>query len=94
MTKTVLTAEQIREEVRKRIEQAKPAGEDQVEIPVPLPKAHPVDADARNWDMEESAHGKEHDAYVRRVIEEARKEYFLSDAADHDEKVGNSIARP
>ena len=91
MAKSVLTAEQIREEVGKRIHQPKPAGEQQVDVP--LPTAHPVDAEGRNWDMEVSGHGKEHDAYVRKVIEEARREFFLSDAADHDEKMGDSIAR-
>ncbi|SAL06357.1 hypothetical protein AWB81_07550 [Caballeronia arationis] len=93
MAKTVRTAEQIREEVHMRIHQEKPTGEGRAETSVPLPKAHPVDAEARNWDMEASGQGKEHDAYVRRVIEEARKEFFLSDAADHDEQIGHSIAR-
>lgn len=93
MTKKVLTAEQIREEVLRRIHQANPADEEHAKRPIPLPKAHPVDAEARNWDIDESGDGKAHDAYVRRVIEEARKEYFLSDAADHDESIGDSIAR-
>ncbi|MGF6813002.1 hypothetical protein OKW30_008219 [Paraburkholderia sp. Clong3] len=92
MAKKVLTAEQIREEVRRRIHQDKPAGEDRVEIPVPLPKVHAVDAETRNWNMESIGHAG-HDAYVRRVIEEARREFFLSDAAEHDEKLGDSIAR-
>ncbi|CAB3772324.1 hypothetical protein [Paraburkholderia humisilvae] len=91
MPKTVLTAEQIRQEVHQRILQGQPGARDQVGISVRLPRAHPVDADERNWDMDEPGHPG-YDAYVGRVIEEARREFFLSDAAERDETIGDSFA--
>jgi hypothetical protein len=91
MPKKVLSAEQIRQEVRKRILLDPPGPEERVRISLPLPKAHLVDDMARNWDMEEPGHAG-YSAYIRRVVEEARKEFFLSDAADHDELMGDSLA--
>lgn len=91
MAKKILTAEQIREEVRKRILRNRPSTGNPAGISVPVPKAHSVDAEERNWNMEEIGHVG-HDAYVRRVVEEARKEFFLSDAADDDETMGDSFA--
>jgi hypothetical protein len=91
MPKKVLSAEQIRQEVHKRILLDPPAAGDRARISLPLPKAHPVDDMARNWDMEEQGHAG-HSSYIRRVVEEARKEFFLSDAADHDEIMGDSLA--
>jgi len=91
MPKTVLTAEQIRQEVHKRLLQGQSGAGDRIGISIPLPRGHPVDADERNWDMDEPGHPG-YDAYVRRVIEEARREFFLSDAAERDETIGDSFA--
>jgi hypothetical protein len=91
MPKKVLSAEQIRQEVCKRILLDQPASGDRVKISLPLPKAHRVDDMARNWDMEEQGHAGD-SSYIRRVVEEARKEFFLSDAADRDEIMGDSLA--
>jgi len=91
MPKKVLSAEQIRQGVRKRILLDPAATGDRVRISLPLPKAHLVDDMARNWDMEEQGHAG-YSSYIRRVVEEARKEFFLSDAADHDEIMGDSLA--
>lgn len=95
MPKNVLTADEIREEVRQRIIRLRdrPVAVDTAEMPIPLPKAHPLDAEMRNWDMEEIGHIG-YDAYVRRVVEEARKEFLLSDVAEHDHVVGDSIPHP
>ena len=91
MPKKVLGAEQIRQEVHKRILRDQPEFGDQMGVSLPLPKAHLVDDMARNWDMEEQGHAG-YGSYVRRVVDEARKEFFLSDAADHDEVLGDSLA--
>ncbi|MFM0140531.1 hypothetical protein [Caballeronia grimmiae] len=95
MPKKVLTADEIRDEVRQRILRVRdrPVSEDRANISIPLPKAHPVDAEKRNWDMEEIGHVG-YDAYVRRVVEEARKEFLLSDVAEHDHVIGDSITHP
>jgi len=47
---------------------------------------------ARNRDMEEQGRAG-YSACARRVVEEARKAFFLSDAADHDEILGDSLAQ-
>ena len=91
MPKKVLGAQQIRQEVHERILRDQPAFGDQARVSLPLPKAHLVDDMARNWDMEEQGHAG-YGSYVRRVVDEARKEFFLSDAADHDEVLGDSLA--
>jgi len=91
MPKKVLGAEQIRQEVHKRILRDQPEFGDQMGVSLPLPKAHLVDDMAGNWDMEEQGHAG-YGSYVRRVVDEARKEFFLSDAADHDEVLGDSLA--
>ncbi|AOI95227.1 MULTISPECIES: hypothetical protein [Burkholderia] len=91
MAKTLLTAEQIRDEVSKRVRDG--SGNDPMQVSIPLPKPHPTDAEERNWDME-TVGQPGHDAYVRRVIEDARREFLLSDEAERDEAFGDSIAHP
>jgi len=91
MPKQVFTAEQIREEVGRRLLQEVPKPEDRSEISVPLPTAHLLDADERNWDMKYEDHDQ-HDKFVRRVIEEARRDFLLSDSAERDEILGDSFA--
>jgi hypothetical protein len=90
MTKKVLSAGQIRELVLSRIHKERYVGGDRSEILVPLPTAHSVDAEQRNWDMKDEHH--DDGGYVRKVIEEARREFLLSDAAERDEIIGNSFA--
>jgi len=46
---------------------------------------------ARNWDIEAENHPG-YERYVRRVVDEARKEFFISDATDRDENLGDSFA--
>jgi hypothetical protein len=91
MATKVLSAEQIRQEVHRRILLNPPASGYPGEVSVPMPTAHPVDAEARNWDMEAPGHAG-YGVYVRRVIEEARKEFLLSDAAERDEILGDTFA--
>jgi len=91
MPKKVFSAEQIRQELHKRIRLDSAAPGDPAGISLPLPKAHPVDDQARNWDIEEPGHAG-NGAYIRRVVDEARKEFLLSDAAEHDEIMGDSLA--
>jgi hypothetical protein len=58
---------------------------------LPLPKAHAPDAEARNWDIETVGRAG-YSAYVRHVVDEARKEFLLSDAAERDEIIADSFA--
>lgn len=90
MSKKILTAEQIREEVHRRIYDGSFA-HDRLPIRVPFPTAHSVDAQERNWDMKEDDHG-ERGQYFRRVVDAARHEFLLSDAAERDEILGDSFA--
>jgi hypothetical protein len=91
MPKQVFTAEQIREEVLRRLIQGAPAPGDGSQFFVSLPTAHSPDAEARNWDMKKEDHDPQ-DSYVRRVIEEARRDFLLSDSAERDEILGDSFA--
>ena len=85
------TGEQIREEVLRRLNQSIPGSGNSSEIFVPLPISHLPDADHRNWDMPKNSHDPQ-DSYVRRVIEEARRDFLLSDSAERDERLGIFIA--
>ena len=91
MPKQVFTAEQIREEVLRRLIQGAPKTGGLSETCVPLPTAHSPDAEERNWDMKKGDHDPQ-DTYVRRVIEEARRDFLLSDSAERDEILGDSFA--
>ena len=91
MSKQVFTAEQIREEVLRRLIQGAPTPGDGSQIIVSLPTAHSPDAEERNWDMKKEDHDPQ-DSYVRRVIEEARRDFLLSDSAERDEILGDSFA--
>ncbi|MFK4443615.1 hypothetical protein ABH944_003993 [Caballeronia udeis] len=91
MGKQVFTAEEIRQEVLRRLIQGDSVAGGYPELSVPLPMPHSPDAEERNWDMKQEDHGK-HNDYVRRVIEEARRDFLLSDSAERDEILGNSFA--
>ena len=91
MHRKVFSAEQIQQEVHKRLLLKAPASGYPGEVCVPLPKGHAPDAETRNWDMEAVGHAG-YAAYVRHVVEEARKEFLLSDAAERDEIMADSFA--
>jgi hypothetical protein len=85
MEKQIFTAEQIRQEVLRRLIQGAPVPGEHSEI------AHSPDAEERNWDMKHEDHDR-HNDYVRRVIDEARRDFLLSDSAERDEILGDSFA--
>ena len=91
MFKKVLNAEQIQQEVHRRVLLKPPASGYPWEVSLPLPKAHAPDAEARNWDIETVGRAG-YSAYVRRVVDEARKEFLLSDASERDEIMADSFA--
>jgi hypothetical protein len=91
MEKQVFTAEQIRQEVLRRLIQRAPGPGEHSEMTVALPTAHSLDAEERNWDMKHEDHDQNNE-YVRRVIDEARRDFFLSDSAECDEILGDSFA--
>jgi hypothetical protein len=91
MEKRAFTAEQIREEVLRRLIQGAAVPGEHSEMSVPLPIAHSPDAEERNWDMKHEVHDP-HNDYVRRVINEARRDFLLSDSAERDEILGDSFA--
>jgi phosphoketolase len=91
MSKKVLNREQIRQEVQQRLKAGPFTLTGLAEIAVPMPKSHSLDVQARNWDMEEFGNTG-YGGYVRKVVEEARKAFFLSDAAERDEMLGESFA--
>jgi hypothetical protein len=91
MFRKVLTAEQIQQEVHRRVLLKPPASGYPWEVSLPLPKAHAPDAEACNWDIEMVGRAG-YSAYVRHVVDEARKEFLLSDTAERDEIMGDSFA--
>ncbi|QIE30012.1 hypothetical protein SBC1_77660 (plasmid) [Caballeronia sp. SBC1] len=91
MEKRSFTAEQIRQEVLRRLIQGAPVPGEHSEMSVPLPIGHSPDAEERNWDMKHEDHAQ-HNDYVRRVINEARRDFLLSDSAERDEILGDSFA--
>jgi hypothetical protein len=92
MPKKVLNREQIRREVQHRLLLSLPAlASTAAVVAVPLPRPHSLDVHARNWDMDELRH-PECAAYVRKVVDEARKDFFLSDARERDEILGDAFA--
>ncbi|WP_035546079.1 hypothetical protein [Burkholderia sp. 9120] len=91
MSKKFLSREQIRQQVQQRLQPSPTRLTGLPEIAIPLPKPHSLDVHARNWDMKELG-GTGYGGYVRKVVDEARKEFFLSDAADRDEILGDSFA--
>ncbi|WP_213765331.1 hypothetical protein [Caballeronia sp. dw_19] len=91
MEKQTFTAEQIRQEVLGRLNQRAPVPGEHSETSVPLPIAHLPDAEERNWDMKHEGQDPR-TGYVRRVIDEARRDFLLSDSAERDEILGDSFA--
>ncbi|EIF33188.1 hypothetical protein BCh11DRAFT_00953 [Burkholderia sp. Ch1-1] len=91
MSKKVLSREQIRQEVQQRLLRGPSTPAGLAGIAIPMPKSHSLDVHARNWDMEEFG-GAGYGEYVRKVVDEARKEFLLSDSAERDELLGDSLA--
>jgi hypothetical protein len=91
MSKKFLSREQIRQRVQQRLQPSPTTLTGLAENAVPMPKPHSLDAHSRNWDMEEFG-GTGYGGYVRKVVDEARKEFFLSDAAEREEILGDSLA--
>ena len=91
MSKKFLSREQIRQQVQQRLQPSPTRLTGLPEIAIPMPKPHSLDVHARNWDMEEFG-GTGYGGYVRKFVDEARKEFFLSDAAERDEILGDSFA--
>jgi hypothetical protein len=80
MSKVIQTAEQIRDETQRRVEQLSADLPHHLRARVPLPERHPPDASGRNWDMlalNES--GADYLRQVRRVTEDMRTEFVLPD---------------
>ncbi|WP_454731985.1 MULTISPECIES: hypothetical protein [Cupriavidus] len=92
MSKRVLSMEQVLQELNKRIEDNCPADACLPSLELPPPKVHPLDVAGRNWDIRETRPENGYSAYVRRVVEEARREFYLTEAADHDEMIGTAFA--
>jgi hypothetical protein len=77
MSKSIQTAEQIRDETQRRVEQLAADVPHHLRVRV---ERHPPDASGRNWDMlalNES--GADYLRQVRRVIEDMRTEFVLPD---------------
>jgi hypothetical protein len=75
MKKIVLSAEEIRGEVQKRLLMKPYVSGDWSALSVPLPARHAPDAESRNWDMKDiPLRGN-----VRLVVEQARREILLFD---------------
>ena len=89
MKKITLGAEAIRGEVQKRLLIKPYVSGDWSALSIPLPQKHAPDAQSRNWDMKEvQATGD-----IRAIVEEARREFFFSDDADHDQEIGEAFTR-
>ncbi len=91
MFRKVLTAGQIQQEVHRRVLLKPPASGYPWEVSLPLPKAHAPDAEARNWVIE-TVGRVGYGAYGRHVVDDARKEFLLSDAAERDGIMGDFSA--
>ncbi|MFM0418840.1 hypothetical protein [Paraburkholderia aromaticivorans] len=91
MSKRVLTVEQILLEITRRIQKEQQPDGPAAAVVLPVPKAHAPDAEGRNWDIAETKQEIAYNAYVRRVVEEARREFYLTAAADHDRLIGDAF---
>jgi len=76
MKKIVLSAEEIRGEIQKRLLLKPYVSGDWSALSVPLPEGHALDVEARNWDMTDIPSGGD----VRSVVEQARHEILLADS--------------
>lgn len=86
MEKIVLSAEEIRGEVQKRLLMKPYVSGDWSALSVPLPDGHACDAESRNWDMKDIPSRGD----VRTVVEQARHEILLSDGHAINDTAGDS----
>jgi hypothetical protein len=80
MTKTVRTAEQIRDELQNRMAKIAADVPGVLQVRIPLPERHSPDESGRNWNMvplNDLGVGCAH--HVEKVIEDMRTEFVLPD---------------
>jgi len=86
-----LTDAQIHTEIKRRIRLDLPLSDQDLNQHLALPTVHPLDQEARNWDIEAPGHSG-YAAYVRRVIDQARREFWLADESERDEALEHGCA--
>jgi hypothetical protein len=80
MPKTVQTAEQIRDELQKRLANIAADAPGVSRVRIPLPERHPPDASGRNWNIVPlNDPGADYVHHVQKVIEDMRTEFVLQD---------------
>ncbi|MFK4446540.1 hypothetical protein ABH944_006733 [Caballeronia udeis] len=80
MPKTVQTAEQIRDELQKRMANIAADAPGVLRVRMPLPERHPPDASGRNWNIVPlNDPGEDYVRHVQKVIEDMRTEFVLPD---------------
>jgi hypothetical protein len=80
MPKTVQTAEQIRDELQKRMANIAADAPGVSRVRIPLPERHPPDASGRNWNIVPlNEPGADYVHHVQKVIEDMRTEFVLQD---------------
>ena len=80
MPKTVQTAEQIRDELQKRLANIAADAPGVSRVRIPLPERHPPDASGRNWNIVPlNDPGEDYVRHVQKVIEDMRTEFVLPD---------------
>jgi hypothetical protein len=80
MPKTVQTAEQIRDELQKRMANIAADAPGVSRVRIALPERHPPDASGRNWNIVPlNEPGADYVHHVQKVIEDMRTEFVLPD---------------
>ncbi len=80
MPKTVQTAEQIRDELQRRMANIAADAPGVWRVRIPLPERHPPDASGRNWKIVPlNEPGADYVHHVQKVIEDMRTEFVLPD---------------
>jgi len=80
MPKTVRTAEQIRDELQKRMTNIAADMPGVLRVRIPLPERHSPDASGRNWNIVPlNDLGADYVHHVQKVIEDMRTEFALPD---------------
>ncbi|SAL08932.1 hypothetical protein [Caballeronia telluris] len=80
MSKTVQTAEQIRDELENRLANMAADVPGALRVRIPLPERHPPDASGRNWNIVPlNDLGADCVHHVQKVIEDMRTEFALPD---------------
>jgi len=80
MPKTVRTAEQIRDELQKRMTNIAADMPGVLRVRIPLPERHSPDASGRNWNIVPlNELGADCAHHVQKVIEDMRTQFVLPD---------------